>query len=196
MYVSAGKSCGCQHITDAEINVYKNRNACNGFSLEIVWKALRKIWSWSTGTIASNALYCERARWDESLVSIKRSRSPRSSLQIKAIVQTRFQGLSYSPGDKHEGILGTRFAIAVIHTPPSLPFLSHRSSNIPPQPTMNYLARNSFRTRTIAVIGLNRERNVVRMGAAVCWGRGLRDETKTAARENWITLSTGLIILK
>ena len=44
--------------------------------------------------------------------------------------------------------------------------------------------------------GLNRERNVVRMGAAVCWGRGLRDETKTAARENWITLSTGLIILK
>ena len=23
MHVSAGKSCGCQHITDAEINVYK-----------------------------------------------------------------------------------------------------------------------------------------------------------------------------
>ena len=116
MHVSAGKSCGCQHITDAEINVYKKRNACDGFSLEIVWKAPRKIWSWSTGTIAPNALYCERAWWDESLVSIKRSRSPRSSLQIKAIVQTRFQGLSYSPGDKHEGILGTRFAIAVIHS--------------------------------------------------------------------------------
>ena len=117
MFVSAGKSCGCQLITDAEINVYKNRNACNGFSLEIVWKAPRKIWSWRTETIASNVLYCERARWDKSLVSIKRSRSPRSSLQIKAIVQTRFQGLSYSPGDKHEGILGTRFAIAVIHSP-------------------------------------------------------------------------------
>ena len=116
MYVSAGKSCECQHITDAEINVYKNRNACNGFSLEIVWKAPRKICSWRTGTIAPNALCCERARWDKSLVSIKRSRSPRSSLQIKAIVQTRFQGFSYSPGDEHEGIVGTRFAIAVIHS--------------------------------------------------------------------------------
>ena len=36
MYVSAGKSRGCQDVTDAEINLYKNRNACNGFSLEIV----------------------------------------------------------------------------------------------------------------------------------------------------------------
>ena len=116
IYVSAGKSCGCQLITDAEINVYQNRNACNGSSLENVWKAPRKIWSWRTGTIAPNALYYERARWDKSLVSIKRSRSPRSSLQIKAIMQTRFQGFSFSPGDEHEGILGTRFAIAVIHT--------------------------------------------------------------------------------
>ena len=64
---------------------------------------------------------------------------------------------------------------------PSQPFLSRRLSNIPPHPTMNYLATNSFRTRTITVIGLNRERNVVRMRAAVCW---VRDETKTAAREN------------
>ena len=45
MSVSAEKSFGCRHITDAEINVYKNRNACNGFPLEIVRKAPRKIWS-------------------------------------------------------------------------------------------------------------------------------------------------------
>ena len=40
------------------------------------------------------------------------------------------------------------------------------------------------------MIGSNWERKLVRMGAAVCWGRGggggggaLRDETKTAVRE-------------
>ena len=122
--------------------------------------------------------------WKSSVVSIKRSRSPRSSLQIKAIVQTRFQGFSFSPGDEHEGNLGTRFAIAVIHSLHRSRFPSRRSSNIPPQQTMNYLARNGFRTRTIAVIGLNREWNVVRMRPSICWGRGLRDGTKTAAREN------------
>ena len=33
------------------------------------------------------------------------------------------------------------------------------------------------------MIGSNRERNVVRVCAAVCWGGALRDETKTAANE-------------